>query len=216
MMEDKSTATPVVDLVPKEESEDTPAERNTQSNPEQTREQEVMAIWKQASRLFSGLRYGVSSLKDTWYQTRRQFGDTITSSHKLSYWQKLRVLTDTLEDQELEYLRTLAVKRFEFSAAIFRINAITSITIPVTTAVVINQVYPGSVQSWIEDDSLVLLIGFFILLIMLIKVFGNVFKARELRIALDLESARRRLHRGEPSASEESQESEFDFELPTA
>ena len=175
-----------------------------------------MAIWKQASRLFSGLRYGISSLKDTWYQTRRQFGDTITSSHKLSYWQKLRALTDTLDDQELEYLRTLAVKRFEFSAAIFRINAITSITIPVTTAVVINKVYPGSVQSWIEDDSLVLLVGFFIMLIMLIKVFGNVFKARELRIALDLESARRRLHRGEASASEESQESEFDFDLPTA
>ncbi len=212
-----SDAEPPVRLEPDIDIENV-TEAGTNDSPdmrdEEAREQKVMTVWRSASRLFSGLRYGVSGLKDTWFQTRRQFGDTITSSYKLQYWQKLRLLTDTLDDHELEYLRVLANKRFDFTAAIFRVNAITSITIPVTAAVVVNQIYPGSVQNWIEDDSLTLVIGFLILLIMLIKVFGNVFKARELKMALDLEAARRRLHREEFLEAEESAENEFDFDSP--
>lgn len=190
------------------------AENHPSPSDEELRESKVMAVWKDASRLFSGLRYGISNPIDTWFQTRRQFGDTITSSHKLRYWQKLRALTDTLDDVEVEYLHTLATKRYEFSGAIFRMNAITSITIPVTAAVVSNQIYPGIVQKLLAEDSLILMGILLILLTMLVMVFGNVFKARELRMALDLEVARRRLHRGDLGHLSREAESEFDLDSP--
>jgi len=161
------------------------------------REARVMSVWREANKLFSGMRYGFSHPRDMWLQTRRQFGDTITSSREMRSWTKLKAVTDTLDDVELDYLRTLANQRFEFSAARFRINAITSVTIPISAAVVANQIWPGSVQQIIKEDQITLTVLFVLLLLILGAVFGNVFKARELRMALDVEAARRRLHRGE-------------------
>jgi len=177
-------------------------------------ESNAMRVWREASRLFSGVRYGISNPLDGWFQTRRQFGDTITSSKKLRYWRKLRTLTDTLNDSELEYVRFLAQQRFEFAAAIFRMNAVMSVTLPLTAAVVANQLYPGLVQKFIEDTPIGLTITFVFFLVLLTIVFGNVFKARELRMALELEAARRRLLKGETSEHTGSPASEFDFDLP--
>ena len=178
-------------------------------------ESNAMRVWREASRLFSGVRYGISNPLDGWFQTRRQFGDTITSSKKLRYWRKLRTLTDTLNDSELEYVRFLAQQRFEFAAAIFRMNAVMSVTLPLTAAVVANQLYPGLVQKFIEDTPIGLTITFVFFLVLLTIVFGNVFKARELRMALELEAARRRLLKGETSEHTGSPASEFDFDLPS-
>ena len=181
---------------------------------EDAREANAMRVWREASKLFSGLRYGLSTPWDAWFQTRRQFGDTVTTSRQLRYWKKLKTLTDTLSDAELEYVRFLALQRFEFAAAIFRVNAVTSITLPITAAVVANQLYPGVVQKFLEEDSLILVGLFLLLVVLLAAVFGNVFKARELKMALELEAARRRLRRGDAARSSETLGSEFDMDAP--
>ena len=181
---------------------------------EDAREANAMRVWREASKLFSGMRYGISDPVDGWFQTRRQFGDTVTSSRKLRYWKKLKTLTDTLSDSELEYVRFLAHQRFEFAAAVFRKNAVASVTLPITAAVVANQLYPGIVQAFLANSPIFLTISFVGLLIVLAVVFGNVFKARELRMALELEAARRRLRRGDVDADTSDRTSEFDFETP--
>ena len=178
-------------------------------------ETNAMRVWREASKLFSGLRYGLSNPLDGWFQTRRQLGDTITSSKKLKYWRKLRTLTDTLNDAELEYIRFLSQQRLEFTSAIFRMNAVMSVTLPISAAVVANQLYPGVVQDFIADSPIILTVVFAMFLVTIGLVFGNVFKARELRMALELEAARRRLLNGDASEHAGSPASEFDFDLPT-
>ena len=181
---------------------------------EDEHEANAMRVWSEASKLFSGMRYGSSNPVDAWFQSRRQFGDAVTSSKKLRYWKKLKTLTDTLNDAELEYIRLLSHQRFEFSAAIFRMNAITSVTLPVTAAVVANQLYPGIVQTFIAESTVITALGILTLLIIVAVGFGNVFKARELRMALELEVARRRLRRGEVNSASEAGTSEFDLDPP--
>lgn len=181
---------------------------------EDARETKTTHAWREANVLFSPMRYGISNPFHAWIQTRRQAGDTITSSKKLRYWKKLKTLTDKLGDAELDYIRLLAQKRFEFSAALFRVNAVSSVRLPITAAVVANQLYPGFVQRFIADSPVVLTVLFLFFLILPAVVFGNVFKARELRMALELEAGRRRLHRGELSDTANPIDSEFDLDSP--
>lgn len=159
------------------------------------------ATWRQASKLFSGMRFGFSPPNEWWALCRRLYGDTITSSRTLDHWRKLAALVKPLDDAQVDYLRVLAQQRFEFSAAAFRVNAVASVTLPVSGALLVNQLAPGRVQEFIADDTLfwtVLALG---LLLNLSYIFGNVFKARELRMALELLAADRRLARGETLAS---------------
>ena len=210
-IDEPAEAPPPTDLV---ETQDTELVPEQQLSDEDAREANAMRVWRKANKLFSAAKYGFSMPRDAWFQSRRQFGDTITSSVELGYWKKLKALTDTLSDSELEYVRFLSHQRFEFAAAIFRMNAVASVTLPITAAVVANQLYPGIVQSYIADSPVLLTLAFIGLLIILAVVFGNVFKARELRMALELEAARRRLRRGDEAAGLAAMSSEFDLDTP--
>lgn len=197
-----------------DETQKNEAESTLELKDQDPSEANAMRVWREANRLFSGMRYGISNPIDGWYQTRRQFGDTVTSSQKLRYWRKLKTLTDTLSDPELEYVRFLSLQRFEFAAAVFRKNAVASVTLPITAAVVANQIYPGIVQGIIANSPVFLTISFVVLLVVLAVVFGNVFKARELRMALEVEAARRRLLRGDVTSGSAPNSSEFDLDAP--
>jgi len=168
----------------------------------------ILETWRKLCSCFSGVKYVGGNPKDFWTLTTRPYVADVTHQWKLSYWKKARVLLVPLEDSEIDYLRVLAQQRLETSAANFRAWAVSSVSIPVSALVVANQLFPEWIRAEVfnndsgnslSQDSI---LGLGILLfINLLYIFMNVFKAREMRSALEMIAAERRLKRGETIAS---------------
>ncbi|MEL7454543.1 MAG: hypothetical protein AAGJ50_14340, partial [Pseudomonadota bacterium] len=151
----------------------------------------------------------------SWRNLRRQYSDPISASLEYDHWQGLRALCRPLSDADVDYLRVLAQQKLEYSAALFRFNAVVYVTLPVSALVVINQLAPEWIDQLVsffavdeeddEADRLLLFINYTIAALATVGgialLFNNVYKARELRMALEIEAGRRRLIRGEHIAS---------------
>lgn len=170
------------------------------------RHEELMAAWKDVRRAFTGSKAIFYTLFISNWSLRsmmRSYGDTISNSFRLPYWKRFDEVVRPLSDPDVDYLRVLAQQQFEFVAASFRMNAVIMVTFPVTAAVLFNQLVPGSVVRYFEDEmsiNSVLIIAFFFL-VAIGLLFAGVYRAREMRMALEIEAAKRRLARGETIAS---------------
>lgn len=169
-------------------------------------EEAVLQTWRKLCGCFSGIRYVANRPQDTWPLFKRNYVGDVTISWKLSYWKKAKALLIPLADAEVDYLRSLAQQRLEFAASQFRSWAVMSVSLPVSFLVLANQFSPAWVREEIfngSTDSIPTPI--FVLIILaganLLYIFLNVVKAREMRTALELEAASRRLRRGETIVS---------------
>ena len=173
---------------------------------ESRRDEDLLPIWKEIRRAFTGPRAVFYTLFISNWSSRsmmRSYGDSISNSFKLPYWKRFNKIVAPLTDADVDYLRVLAQQQFEFVAASFRMNAVIMVTFPVTAAVLINQLLPGSVVRHFGDGASlnsILIIGVFFLLAIGL-LFAGVYRAREMRMALEIEAAKRRLARGETIAS---------------
>lgn len=171
----------------------------------QNRDVELLQVWRSIRRIFTGWRSVFYTLFANWSMRSmaRSYGDAITNSLKLPYWQRFEKIIAPLSDADVDFLRVLAQQQFEFVAASFRMNAVIMVTVPVTAAVLFNQIFPGSIVTYFEEQGSsnpIYIVGaFFILAIGLL--FAGVYRAREMRMALEIEAAKRRLARGETIAS---------------
>ena len=183
-----------------------------------TRDKDLLVVWTRIHKVFCGWRgqlYRNLWKSSGWLNYKRNYMDPISASLQFDYWKQLREICEPLSDVDIDYLRVLAQQKFEFSAAMFRINAVMYITVPVSALVVINQVAPKWIKiayDFLRDDAVtkngidwVLLFTYagaaLSILLGIAVLFNGVYKARELRMALELEAARRRLLRGETIAS---------------
>ena len=164
----------------------------------------ILDTWRKLCNCFSAVKYIGGHPKDFWGLSTRPFAADVTRQWKLSYWKKARDLLAPLQDSEIDYLRVLSQQRLESSAAHFRAWAVFSVSMPVSALVVANQLFPEWVKAEIfnrdggdsfSQDGLFGL-GIF-LAINLLYIFINVFKAREMRSALEMIAADRRLKRGQ-------------------
>lgn len=167
---------------------------------------ELMKVWRDVRRAFTGIRAVLYTLFVSNWSTRammRSYGDAISNSFRLPYWKRFDKIVAPLSDADVDYLRVLAQQQFEFVAASFRMNAVIMVTFPVTGAILINQLFPGSVVNYFEEaasvNAVLIIACFFLIAIGLL--FAGVYRAREMRMALEIEAAKRRLARGETIAS---------------
>lgn len=170
------------------------------------RHEELLVVWQSLRKIFAGWRNNLLALFDPRQSmglVRRSLGDAISASFRLPYWDKFNATVAPLSDPEIDYLRVLAQQQFELAAASFRFNAVTSVTVPASAAVLINQFAPGQIAKAYDGPS-----DFWILAIVALFIFGalsllfsGVYRSRELRMALEIEAAKRRLKRGETLSS---------------
>ncbi len=165
----------------------------------------VQADWRELRRAFSGFR-SRTNLRDVFIFARRRFLGDVTLNQKLSYWRKAKDVMARLTDPEVDYLRTLAQQRLDLTGSLFRGWAVLSLTLPISALVIANQLAPDWLRREVFDDadrfSNGVLTGYAVLVVMnLIQIYLNLFKAREMATALELEAAERRLRRGELSPS---------------
>lgn len=169
-------------------------------------EEALLDTWRKLCRYFSGVRNFTMNPKDAWIHMIRCYVGDITINWKLSYWKKAKALIKPLADAEIDYLRSLTQQRLEFTASLFRTAAVSSVTLPVSFLVLANQLFPKWVREELlssEDVNNLDIIFLVILLtaISLLYTYMNVLKAREMKTALELEAAGRRLKRGETIVS---------------
>ena len=180
--------------------------------------EDLLLIWQEIHKTFCGWRgqiWRTVNGSDRALKRRARYSDGISVHMKYAHWQALFEICSPLSDAELDYLRVLAQQHFEFSAAMFRFNAVAFITLPISALVVINQLAPGWLSRFLKDTLGIFTtnqagmigsltgygIGLVSLLIGVALLFNRVYKARELRMALEIEAGRRRLLRGETLTS---------------
>lgn len=166
----------------------------------------AQAAWRKLCGCFSGIKYVANRPKDMWTLIKRRFVGDVLINWNLTYWKKAKAILVSLTDPEIDYLRSLAQQRFESAASQFRLWAVSSVTIPVSIVVILNQLAPEWFRREFLQEPDETIFGLYVVfltvaIVNLFYIFLNSLKAREMRMALELEAADRRFMRGETFVS---------------
>jgi len=155
----------------------------------------VSGIWKRLCRNYASWKFLPLHPRDLWIATTRMGNDFISNSRKLTHWRRAEHIIADVSDHDLQRLKVWAEINRRQSENFFRVILIIYISIPITAALVLGQLYPAE---WAEIDislNEVALI-FSIYSVILLILFVGHWKAREMDDFLQLSLAERGIFSG--------------------
>jgi len=155
----------------------------------------VSETWMRLCRSFASWKFLPLHPRDLWIATTRMGNDFISNSRKLTHWRRAEHIIAEVSDHDLQRLKVWAEINRRQSENFFRVMLVIYITIPITAALVLGQLYPTEwAEIGISLNEVALI--FSIYSVILLILFVGHWKAREMDDFLQLSLAERGIFSG--------------------
>lgn len=178
-------------------SEEAESEVEGKVEPDTTHE-----VWRKLTRAFASWKFFPINPRDFWIASSRMGNDFISRSRKLTYWEKGEAIIAEVSDFNLQRLKVWAEINRRQSENFFRVMLVIYITIPITAALVLGQLYPNEWAAFgVSLRGLATMFGIYTFA--LLVLFAGHWKAREIDDFLQLALAERGIFTSSGEGGEE-------------
>ncbi len=135
--------------------------------------------WLSLCRTFATWKFFLPHPRDLWITTRRFGNNFVTYTLRLTYWERAWGIIEGVSTPELRRLKVWSELNLRQSENFFRVTFVLYITIPITAAIVMGQLFPTQWESLsVEFDAFLMILSF--LTAGLLIIFAGYWKAREI------------------------------------